>query len=380
MVGVIGLLASSACGRFGFDPSASGDATSSASGWLAPEWSDRKRIVISASSIAEDLSAFPVSIVIIGDASIRAHIGPTGDDLRFTLGDGETLVPFDVEEFDQATGTLSAWVTPPALSASTNTTLYVYYGNAVASSAEDPAATFSNAYHAVWHMAEIPTVTPNAYDTTTYSHVGTFNGGMPATASVPGVVGRALDFDGVDDYVSTPDSPSLRFADQPFSIDAWVFMRNASAFKIYAKGLTRPGIEYYFRTGQEADDDLIIRSYDAGGDYIGRLYSAGMTPYTNVWTHVAATYDGSRTNAGFALYVDGNRVDDQDAALNVYDGALSAGAAVDIGRYQGGGFANGTIDELRLSSVVRSPGWFLTTVRNIDQRSAFYTVSPEESR
>ena len=144
--------------------------------------------------------------------------------------------------------------------------------------------------------------------------------------------------------------------------------------------MARPGIEYYFRTGGEADDDLMIRSYDFQGDYIGRMYTAGMTPYENQWVHVAATYDGSAVNAGFALYVNGNRVDDQDGALNVYDGALASTSAVDIGRYQAGGYANGMIDELRLSSVVRSQGWMQTAFRNWELRATFYTVGPEETQ
>jgi MSHA biogenesis protein MshQ len=382
--GVIALLAS-ACGRVAFDPLTATDGNTdgdgpAASGWLDAAWSYRKRITVAASAVVEDLTQFPLSIVLDNDAAIFAHARSDGHDLRFTLGDGRTTVPFDVELFDPAAGYLDAWVTPAMVSATSDTTLYVYYGNLSAAAAEDEAGTYGNAFRAVWHMSEVPAVAATLLDTTPSNHAGTFNGGMTATASVAGTSGHALDFDGVDDYISVPDAPSLRFADEPFSIDAWVFMRDASAFKIYAKGVTRPGIEYYFRTGGEADDDLIIRSYDAQGDYIGRLYSAGMTPYENQWVHVAATYDGSATNAGFALYVNGNRVDDQDGALNVYDGALASTSAVDIGRYLAGGFADGMIDELRVSAVVRTPGWLLTSFRNWDSRDTFYAVGAEETQ
>lgn len=49
---------------------------------------------------------------------------------------------------------------------------------------------------------------------------GTLSGG--AVASAEGVVGRALNFDGVDDHVSVADNPSLAFGTGDFSVAFWV--------------------------------------------------------------------------------------------------------------------------------------------------------------
>ena len=41
-------------------------------------------------------------------------------------------------------------------------------------------------------------------------------------ATVPGKVGEAFSFDGVDDYVSVPDSLNLNFGTGDFTVDAWI--------------------------------------------------------------------------------------------------------------------------------------------------------------
>ncbi len=48
------------------------------------------------------------------------------------------------------------------------------------------------------------------------------------SAVVPGKFGDALEFDGVDDYVMVPDSPSLRIPSTEVTIEAWVWFASNS--------------------------------------------------------------------------------------------------------------------------------------------------------
>ena len=45
---------------------------------------------------------------------------------------------------------------------------------------------------------------------------------MNDDAWIPGVTGNALQFDGIDDYVNIPHSPSIDFSNQSFSISFWL--------------------------------------------------------------------------------------------------------------------------------------------------------------
>jgi biopolymer transport protein ExbB len=52
-----------------------------------------------------------------------------GGDIMFTAGDGVTKLDHEIEKYDPTTGELVAWVEVRSLSGSTNTDIYIYYGN-----------------------------------------------------------------------------------------------------------------------------------------------------------------------------------------------------------------------------------------------------------
>jgi hypothetical protein len=55
-------------------------------------------------------------------------------------------------------------------------------------------------------------------------------------------------------------------------------------------------------------------------------------------------------------------------------------ATLNIGARQGGTvFANGLIDEMRISNVVRSSAWIQTTWNNLSVPTSFYTVGSATS-
>ena len=64
-----------------------------------------------------------------------------GSDVRFTHSDGTTVLKYWVESWSSASQLAYVWVRVPSL-VNGDTTIYLYYGNAGATSASDGTATF----------------------------------------------------------------------------------------------------------------------------------------------------------------------------------------------------------------------------------------------
>jgi len=124
-----------------------------------------------------------------------------------------------------------------------------------------------------------------------------------------GKFGRAMRFDGVDDYLVIPDTPSLSFGDgvndRPFSISMWLKADsfNANYQWLFNKRGNLSNSEYQLvltPTGQ-----LYMNLFSGG---VGTVYMEVISVQVirlNTWHNIVYTYDGSKTNAGQQFYIDG---------------------------------------------------------------------------
>ncbi|UOA10209.1 DUF2341 domain-containing protein [Methylobacter sp. S3L5C] len=108
-------------------------------GWLDPAWNSRSAVTVVNPS-GTDLSNFQVH-VILDNTFDFTKANNDGSDVRFTTSDGFTLVPFWVETWDAVNHKASVWVKAPTVPTA-GTTLYMYYGNFVTTSASNGTATF----------------------------------------------------------------------------------------------------------------------------------------------------------------------------------------------------------------------------------------------
>ncbi|PIT87296.1 MAG: hypothetical protein COU31_03730, partial [Candidatus Magasanikbacteria bacterium CG10_big_fil_rev_8_21_14_0_10_40_10] len=114
----------------------SGQAVLTPEGWYNADWSKRRAISI-VNNVASELTDFQVFVTTTYDSDMQADF----DDLRFTASDGETLLDYWLEsKTDSVTSTL--WVEVPTLAASASTNIYMYYGNAEATSVSSIDDTF----------------------------------------------------------------------------------------------------------------------------------------------------------------------------------------------------------------------------------------------
>ena len=110
--------------------------------WLGQgSWTYRKPVVVDSSQVSADVGDFTL-LVEVTDTELATGAGPGGVDLVFTDADGITRLDHVIEHYDGGAGSLTAWVRLPALTAATDTQLFLYYGNPTAADQQDAAATF----------------------------------------------------------------------------------------------------------------------------------------------------------------------------------------------------------------------------------------------
>lgn len=150
--------------------------------------------------------------------------------------------------------------------------------------------------------------------------------------------GQVWEGDGVSDFISVPDDPSLTFGDgvtdDPFSFTAWVLVNDFDAAQVIAKRDTTGDAEYDFQFSGGGNKKLLFSLWDnSTGGRIGRFKNTAMSAdFEGKWIHVTATYDGSGASSGIKLYLNGVRVDDTDNNTGSYTAMEDTTVGFTLGR------------------------------------------------
>jgi hypothetical protein len=340
-----------------------------AASWYNNSWNWRKKITINASQIPDStsLSNFPVMINIT-DAGLQANAQTDGDDILFTSTDATTKLDHEIELYTTGTGQLVAWVKIPTLSDTSNTDIYMYYGNAAASNQQNVASVWSSASFSMVHHLEETGAPPASYvDSTSNANNSsaiTFTNGSAPTTS--GLANGGVAFNN-DIGITLPDSATIDPA-TTLSISAWI---NPNA-------LTTPATRYMMFKLNSYD----LR-YNAAAATVTFLYkpnaltaitlTSAATAGAGNWIHVT----GQREAAGaIRLYVNGV----QQAATGTAGANLQTNTQnVYLGSNNSTSTMIETLDEVRVSSVSRTAQWLQTEYNNMSAPGSFYTVASAEA-
>lgn len=374
-------------------------------------FSFRKSITIDRTKVPSSCGAtmadFPM-LYSVTDASLKTtayggHVtDANGNDILFralddaTCGGGAGSSPctldHEIESYNGTTGQLVAWVRIPSLNtaaASSNTVIYIYYGNSgITSSIQNADGVWDANYVGVWHLKEeaAGTGTVGLYvDSSGNANHGT---DLISATGQTGQVNGGHDFDGVDDRVNALSGASLDDLG-PLTFSCWIrpdTFGSVNSVQLIVKSTTgsdagtvrieldntAPEVAAFAFFKDHATTDLDVNS-------------ANSTITLGAWNHLTATWDGSVNASGVRLYRSGSET--------LYGAATSgAGAKVSdatlnmhIGAYGGGtGATDGLLDEVRISNIVRSSCWIGAEFNNMNAPGDvgvpnFYTVGSEES-
>jgi hypothetical protein len=344
-----------------------------APGWYDCAWQYRESITIDRTKVAGDQADFPVLVSLSFDSGLSAHAQGDGNDILFTASDGTTKLSHEIESFSG--GTLVAWVKVPRLISSSDTVLYMYFGNPEAGNQQDGTGVWDAQYRGVWHLKE-KTASPRLDSTGNSNHLADVHG----VALAPGGrIGGAAAFTAAGSQrlsISDASQTGLDISG-PLTLEAWVWTDRVNSGPYYfmekAKGSCSEGDPpYYFRlndgtSGSERENALVTGTCNGAGSGInGPVISIS----AGTWNHLSAVYDGS----AIRVYRNGA----QTAYRAYRSGIFNSDGDFNLGGRKTTQFFDGLLDEVRISSTARSPGWIATEYANQNSPSTFFRVGGQE--
>lgn len=332
--------------------------------WWDIGWTYRKEITLNHSQVPNDLTNFPI-VVSITDSDLKVKAQSDADDILFTDSNGNKL-NHEIEEYDSSTGKLIAWVDIPSLSSTSDTKIFMYYGNKTCSNQQNPNNVWNSNYVGVWHLNEIST--GPRFDSTINNNTGTpqnYDGDEATT----GKIGGADYFDGNNDRISIVDSTSLSFTNDVLTIEAWVKVYSLPSSEASIVRKENQWAMQFLNTNTIRN---LVRTSGINGWTTANDASYSFS--TGTWYYWTFIYNGAnvvhKINAqqvGTPKQVTGNIIDNSNP---VY-----IGYCINTDRY-----IYGVIDEIRISKTARSNDWITTSYNNQNNASngGFFIIGEEE--
>jgi hypothetical protein len=273
---------------------------------------------------------FPVVLRLHGDTFPFASAQSKGEDLRVTDATGRSLA-LEIESWDKAAGEAVIWVRVPEIRGAMRQELKLHWGNPQAKSVSDGSKVFSrdNGYLSVWHMGqEVKDV------------VGTLPSKVVGTKPIEGLIGGARTFAGKEGVFSGDKITGYPTDASSHTTSAWIKPTRSNS-TIIAWGNEAGGrgskVRFQLRAPQHLHIDSNFSDVDG---------PSNLAP--DEWHYVTHTYD---KNDG-RLYLNGQLDGKASPTLNIKSPArLWIGGWYDVYSYEG------DMDEVRVSSVARSPDW-----------------------
>ena len=279
-----------------------------------------------------------------------------GGDIRCYSNEALTTeLPREVVSCDTSTDTGELWV---KTGMSTTTEIYITVDGTntepTASSTYGSENVWNSNYKAVYHLED-------ANDSTSNDNDGTVDG---ATSGATGKIGKAYDFDGTNDRITTAANSSL--SPSTYSLGVWVYATGfpGTDANVYISNGTYPNQKFQFRHAQSTK--YLMLGYGNGSSFTS--FSTTQVIPLNTWVRCIATWDGDKIR----IYYNGSLIGTS--------GSLTAPASttdniVNLGAERGGSnYFQGRLDEIFIYSGVLSTDYITTEYNNQSDASTFWSI------
>jgi len=387
--------------------------------WYHDSWEFRKNITLSlntATGVNSDLTDFPV-LISFTDTDLIQTNESQGRDFVFTESDGTTVLSHEIEKFDNTTGEVIAWVKLPTMSASSTTEIYMYYkGDTIGF---DSADVWNDDYVLVWHLNQTSTGTVGEFhDSTSNGNDGRGGGGNKVgynAARIPhltdGQIGNGQEFkgptttgsgEGTGDMIWT-HSLIQGMPSRDVTIELWVGdITNSPGTGSNYNDMVGFCTTHTNQLKNQWSNHLVLwKAKDITMAAKRQHYVSNVginvegnnaASFTN-WNHIVAVYnmkDADGTVGASNLYVNGvlaasqTKSQNDNVVLRTTDLRMVLGGDIDGASGNNCAKVNnelkGKVDELRISSGLRTADYAAATYYNQADPDTYTTVDVEETR
>lgn len=268
---------------------------------------------------------------------------------------GSSPLACEQESYNASTGAVTYWVKVPSLSSSSDTVIYIQYGDGAISTPQCAGTTvWDSNFKAVYHMGTAATMlldsTSNANNLTNFNSV---------TFTASGNLGGAATFSGANAlYALTPPTT----ATSAFTVSAWANESSSSNAFLVSNGVPPNG---YGIVQFSSFECLSLGGIGMGG--------ACGSSISFSWQFLAFTSSGNTNN----LYKAASLVTGPYTFTPVTPTTgFSIGAELTAATPTFTLFNNAIEDEVRISDIARSVDWLVTEYHSIVGPATFYAVGP----
>ena len=294
---------------------------------------------------------FPVLVRLNAGNFKFAEARGQGQDIRFSNRDGSPLA-YQIERWDSTRALAEIWVRIGSIAGATAGQTYrMHWGKPAVADSSDGPAVFAG-HLAVWHLGGTGSaVRPNSASATD-KPAQPFN--FDGDESRDGIIGKADELDGVDDYLDIGDG--YQDPASGFSFTVWAYPKSAGNQARFFDIGNGQSMDNLVLTREGSSGNLRFDNFNSGTMSSVRADGA-ITP--DQWQHFAVNISGSavRIFKNGALVSQGTLT---NAMANVQRTSNF------LGRSNWGGDAafHGLLDESAYSRTSRSDDWYKLCYRN----------------
>lgn len=336
-----------------------------------PQWQFNTKLTlntsVSGANVQGDVHNFPVLIRLSSVNFDFSRAKANGEDIRFTKADGMGI-PFEIERWDMVNKQAEIWVKIDTVHGNdSKQSITIHWGNADAETQSNSSAVFDTAYGfcGVWHLNETSGIL--ATDATSNGLTGNYAGNLPKNEKGPS---------GICQDIAHSDSDYIDFGNvldmgvENISISIWfkrtkLFTPQALVAKTNGD---YPSVSYGYLLSIDPGHFLHFNMASGGslwGDDGSFDISSNLavTDSTN-WHHAFVVIDRTDIN-NCKMYVDGVDWTCCSKGNVISVGSVTNSLSLRIATENDNNASfNGAIDEVRISSTVRSADWVKLSYMN----------------
>ncbi len=319
----------------------------------------------SGADVAGRVDNFPILVRLTAANFKFAEARGKGQDIRFSNPDGSPLA-YQIERWDSTQALAEVWVKIGTVAGNTAGQAFkMYWGKASAADSSNGPGVFSNYYIAAWHMGGAGSnPRPNSAPNGNAAQPVNYNG----EKSREGIIGKADELDGLDDYLDIGDGY------QDFN--------NGLSFSIWANPTAVGKYARFFELGNGENADNIMLTRDSvSNDLRFDNYNPGPTVSTirsgaaislNQWQLFAVSVS---TGGVVKIYKNGAMIA-QGNLSNAFSPNWRASNFLGRSNWAWDAYFQGMLDEPELSGVAHSDNWFKLCYQNQKPAQNLVTIKP----